>query len=282
MIRLGLLGFPVEHSLSPRMHRAALAACGLEGEYTLYPVQEGDRAGLDGVLEQVRSGTIQGLNVTIPHKRAMADLVDRLTADAEAIGAVNTVRHADGWLEGENTDARGFLRDLQVFLDANGRSAGDGQPALVLGAGGAARAVTHALLGSGWQVAVAARRVEQAHQLAGHFADGDVRVVDYAELSSTAVQPRIADTALLVNATPIGMAPVVDASPWPAGLPFPRPAALYDLVYAPEITVMVRNARAAGLPATTGLGMLAEQACLSFAWWTGRTPSRDVMLSAVR
>jgi len=280
MIRLGLIGDPVEHSLSPAMHRAALEACGLEGEYALIPIAAGDRAALRHELQRVRAGEWQGLNVTIPHKRPVADLLDTLTPTAAAIGAVNTVVLQEGRLVGDNTDAAGFLEALRRFLDAHDRPEGTGQRALVLGAGGAARAVVYALCSSGWEVAVAARRVDQARALASDLANREVDVLDFHGLP--AVADRVAPCSLVVNATPVGMHPHVDESPWPDGLPFPRQAALYDLVYVPGTTRLVRDARAAGMPAVTGLDMLIEQALLSFVRWTGHTPSRDRMLDAAR
>jgi shikimate dehydrogenase len=282
MIHLGLIGHPVEHSLSPAMHRAALAACGLEGDYTLFPVAADDRPALRDLLDRMRAGDLHGLNVTIPHKRTIAGLLDARTPTVTAVGAVNTVFRNGGTLSGDNTDVPGFLAALRGFFDAHGRPFGGERQALVLGAGGSARAVTYALLASGWSVTVAARRVEQAHGLASDLVDHEVLVIDYAGLSTEPARERIAACALIVNATPIGMAPDVAGSPWPEGLPFPPQAAVYDLVYVPRVTRLVREARAAGIPAATGLEMLVEQALLSFVRWTGHTPSREIMLDAVR
>jgi shikimate dehydrogenase len=282
MIRLGLIGHPVKHSLSPAMHRAALSACGLEGDYTLFPIAAADRAALKDLLGQVRAGSIQGLNVTIPHKRSIAGLLETLTPTAGAVGAVNTVLRDEGVLVGDNTDAPGFLGALNGFLSEHGRRSGGGCSSLILGAGGSARAVVYALLESGWDVTVAARRVDQARRLARDFPDYDIRIIDYADLTAAPVQDLLAACTLIVNATPVGMSPDVEGSPWPEGIPFPRGAAFYDLVYVPDVTRVVRDARAEGIPATTGLGMLVEQALLSFVRWTGHTPSRDIMLRAVR
>ena len=282
MIRLGLIGHPVEHSLSPAMHRAALAECGLEGDYTLFPVPAAGRGALRDVLDRMRAGEIHGLNVTIPHKRSITEFLDTRTSTAAAVGAVNTVYFEDEALAGDNTDVPGFLAALRRFLAAQGRPLGGARPALVLGAGGSARAVTYALLTSGWDVTVAGRRVEQAHDLARALAEWDVHVVDYADLPATATREWLEGCELIVNATPVGMSPDVAGSPWPEGLPLPSGAAVYDLVYAPRITKLVREARAQGVPAATGLEMLVEQAILSFARWTGHTPSRDIMLDAVR
>jgi shikimate dehydrogenase len=281
MIRLGLIGHPVVQSLSPEIHRAALAACGVEGDYALFRVAPDEQPVLHELLDRMRAGDIQGLNVTIPHKRTIVALLDALTPTATAVGAVNTVFREGATLVGDNTDVEGFRAALERFLRAHGRQVAPSSAALVLGAGGAARAAVHALALSGWEVTVVARRVAQARRLARDLAESDVHVVDSADLT-TVVSDRLAACALIVNATPVGMSPRTDESPWPAGLPFPRHAALYDLVYAPSVTKLVHDARAEGLPAVTGLGMLIEQALLSFERWTGCTPPRDAIDTAVR
>lgn len=274
MIRLGLIGFPLGHSLSPKLHQAALAACDLTGEYLLYPVAPDDRDGLAALLERVRSGELDGLNVTIPHKENVIPLVDELTPSAQAIGAVNTIMQRDGKLAGHNTDAPGFLSDLARSL------APAGKKALVFGSGGGARAVIYALLEQAWDVTIAALVMEQAEALADSFGraalPGSIVCTPNA-----AVAIHLDGVGLIVNASPVGMFPNVDASPWPEGLAFPDGAAVYDLVYNPRETQFVRQARRAGLRAATGLGMLVEQAALSFECWTGRIPPREVMFAAV-
>jgi shikimate dehydrogenase len=134
--------------------------------------------------------------------------------------------------------------------------------------------VVYALLADGWRVTLAARRFEQARQLAASFADRGLRILERLQDAD------LPGTALVVNATPIGMFPKPDESPWPADLPFPD-AAIYDLVYNPPETKLVKAARAAGLPAATGLGMLVEQAALAFEIWTGRRPPREALFRAV-
>jgi shikimate dehydrogenase len=147
---------------------------------------------------------------------------------------------------------------------------------LVLGAGGSARAVVYSLANVGWTVTVAARRIEQAQELAT-CCSPLVNACSFSELSAL----DLSTLSLIVNTTPIGMSPNINASPWPVGLAFPQNALVYDLIYNPRETLFVRQARAAGLCATTGLGMLVEQAALSFERWTGCTPPRDVMFNAV-
>ena len=273
MIQLGLAGYPLGHSLSPLIHKAALDVCGLQGNYSLFPIEPDDPNGLKELLDRVRMGEIAGLNVTIPHKQNVIPYLDELTPTAQAIGAVNTVYLHDDKLIGENTDAPGFLSDLNGFLTTETRKRGENS-ALVLGAGGSARAVVYALVTDGWQVTVASRRLEQAEQIAALF-DG----VHVQELNLRTFQH--SNLQLIVNTTPIGMTPHVDLSPWPENIPFPARAAIYDLVYNPRETKLVRDACAQELSATTGLGMLVEQAALSFELWTGCQPPRDILFEAV-
>ncbi len=276
MISLGLIGYPLAHSLSPKIHKAALHDCGLSGDYALFPTPPNDLQGLKDLLEQVRSGQIAGLNVTIPHKQTVISLLDELTPTAQAIGAVNTIYLQNDKLTGDNTDAGGFLADLDKFLAGHITS----KKALVLGAGGSARAVAYALVNAGWQVALAARRPEQAQALIAQFPDHDTQLSPIA-YQADAFQPLLPNLDLIVNTTPLGMSPQIDNSPWPAGLPFPQRAAVYDLVYNPPDTKFVLDARAAGLRAITGLGMLVEQAARAFELWTGHNPLREPLFTDV-
>ena len=281
---LGLVGYPLGHSLSPQLHQAALNAHGLDGEYSLFPIHPDDGQGLRDLLARVRSGEIHGLNVTIPHKQHVIPLLDELTETASSIGAANTIYGRAGKLLGDNTDAPGFFLDLKKFLTTETRRNGDSK-ALILGAGGSARAVVHALLSNGWMVALTARRLEQAVQLAGLYENHRLTVtanqlLDLATPSEN-LQSLVSNLFLVVNTTPVGMAPNIDQSPWPGNLPLPPRAAVYDLVYNPRVTKLVSDARQQGLQATTGLGMLVEQAALAFEIWTGHTPPRDAMFASV-
>ncbi len=274
-LHLGLIGYPLGHSLSPKIHATALQSCGLEGHYSLFPVSPEDRQGLKDLLARVRSGEIQGLNVTIPHKQAVMQFLDDLTPTARAIGAVNTVYLREAKLIGDNTDAPGFLADLKRFLENQKSSVVHRPSSLVLGSGGAARAVVYALLQDGWEVTIAALLMDQAQELAASYRDSKPEIVNF-ELSNI----ELSNISLVVNTTPVGMTPDVDSSPWPANVPFPR-AAIYDVVYNPRETKLVKDACTQGLSAATGLGMLIAQAALSFEIWTGHKPPREVLLAAV-
>jgi len=275
MIKLGLIGFPLSHSLSPKIQNAALQSCGLVGSYSLFPIHPDDNEGLEDLLSQVRSGEIHGLNVTIPHKQNVIPFLDELTPSADAIGAVNTIYLRNDKLIGENTDAPGFLADLKKFLTAETRERGELR-VLVLGAGGSARAVIYALINDGWNISIAARRSEQAQQLAAYFGPHELEIANY-DLSSI----DLSNISLVINTTPLGMTPNIAQSPWPGHLAFPENAAIYDLVYNPRQTKLVKDAHAQGLSATTGLGMLIEQAALALEIWTGAHPSREVMRTSV-
>ncbi|MBL7162803.1 MAG: shikimate dehydrogenase [Anaerolineales bacterium] len=284
----GLIGYPLSHSLSPQIHNAALQALGLDGKYNLHPIPPfpEEYTVLEDLLKQVRQGEISGLNVTIPHKQNVIPLLDHLTPAADTIGAVNTIFRDEDQLVGDNTDAPGFFSDLENFIANNSSFTIHHSPsAIILGAGGSARAVAYALLTNGYSVTIAARRIEQAREVRdqGSGISEQISVVSLSNWfpipDSCSLIP--AHCSLIINATPIGMHPQVNASPWPAGVPFPENTAVYDLVYNPRETLLVRQARAAGLPATTGLGMLVEQAALAFERWTGLEAPRDIMLTSV-
>lgn len=280
MTLLGLIGFPLEHSLSPRVQQAALDYALLKGSYDLFPIEPDDLTGLRELLGRLRSGEISGLNVTIPHKQNVIPLLDALTLEAQAIGAVNTIVRKEGKLLGANTDAPGFLADLKEAFPQRPWEQVKRKHALVLGAGGAARAVVYALLSDGWQVTLAARRIEQAQALAEDMA-GLRGCVTAIALQPGVLQPLVHEVTLLVNTTPLGMYPHVDACAWPQELALPPQAAVYDLVYNPRETLLLCAARAAGLPAAGGLGMLLAQAALAFEIWTNISVPRPVWAAAV-
>ncbi len=276
---LGLIGHPLGHSISPALHQAALAEAGFQGSYSLFPVQPlpDGQSELEALVDRLRKSELQGLNVTIPHKQSVLPVVDELTASAQAIGAVNTLMVKEGRLIGHNTDAPGFLVDVHK-LPLKSHST-----ALILGAGGAARAVAYALLNEGWQVRITDLLPQQAVNLKNHFSQQsfDASQLDVIDFNHKAIIDAGNESALIVNTTPVGMHPHVDQSPWPENTPLPKEACIYDVVYNPMQTRLLQTASAAGLPACNGLGMLVEQAALSFECWTGFSPDRAKMLENV-
>ena len=252
-IRLAVLGDPVRHSLSPAMHMAALRECGLDGTYEKLHVRADDLA---ATVARLGGDDFTGFNVTVPHKERVVRMLSQTDGAAERIGAVNTVVVRTDGLHGYNTDATGFAR---LLPDIQAR----GCAALVVGAGGAARACVDTLVGRGWSVTVAARRFEQAH----HAFGSRVAVVNLTWESE--FQSVLNASKLLVNASSAGMNQAQD-SPLPKGITVPSDLCVIDLVYAPLETMLLRQARDAGCLTIDGLALLASQAADSFALWTGR------------
>lgn len=266
-MQLALLGYPLGHSVSPAMHTAALAELGLtDWTYQPWPVAP---EYLPAAIARLREADYAGANVTVPHKAAVRRHLDGLTPVAEAIGAVNTIVKHEGRLLGHNTDAAGLLADLAT---CNVKLAH--RTVLILGAGGAARAAVAACLGVGARVRVLARQRAQAEALQ---LLGAVNVYDWSPLGWLAACDGV---TLILNATSVGMAPKVDASPWLDGTPFPPEAFVYDLVYNPAVTRLTADATSAGLRASTGLGMLVEQGALALERWTGQAAPRATMRRA--
>ncbi|MGM0401968.1 MAG: shikimate dehydrogenase [Chloroflexota bacterium] len=269
---VGLIGWPVEHSVSPPMHNAAFEALGLDWCYVPLPVRP---RRLREAVEGVRALGLCGVNATVPHKQALLPLVDELTPAAETIGAVNTLIVEEDELLGHNTDAGGFMRAL--------REAGfppDGCTALVLGAGGAARAVVYALGGVAERVTVLNRTPRRAHDLVEDFQRRLPAHLAAGPLEGGVLSEAASEADLVVNATPVGMWPEEDASPWLEEVPFPPGAFCFDLIYNPRETRLMRTARTAGAGASNGLGMLVHQGAEAFERWTGREAPVKVMYAA--
>jgi shikimate dehydrogenase len=272
-----LLGHPVEHSLSPRIHNTAFEAQGVNAVYVATPVRpDALRAAVDG-LEALG---LLGANVTVPHKEAVRPLLDDVSGRAAAVGAVNTIVRTDAGLRGDNTDVEGFRAPL---ADRLGAAALEGTEMVVFGAGGAARAVAYALLDryAPARLTLVARRPEQAEALAADLAGYDPQ--DALRVSTfDAAGPAVRAARLLVNATPLGMAPETDGTPWPDDTDFAPDHVAYDLVYTPEETRFLREAAARGATTIGGLDMLVGQAAAAYEQWTGRTMPTEAVYEALR
>jgi shikimate dehydrogenase len=272
-MKIVLIGWPVAHSISPAMQNAAFRAAQIDGEYSLLPVERPED--LEAKLSGLRKDPDwRGANVTVPYKETVVPLLDGLEGAAARLKAVNTIVRRSGRLTGCNTDMPGFLADL----DRRG-IAFRGRGAVVIGSGGAARSVVAGLVESGCAVSVVAVLPDQARALAEEVGGGKVEVLSWED---PAIRERAARAGLIVNASPVGMRPKTDESPWPADLPLPSGAAVYDLVYTPQETAFLKRARADGLRAAGGLGMLVEQGALAFEMWTGAAAPRDAMMAAAK
>jgi len=265
----GVIGCPVRHSLSPTIFNAAFAAAGLDWAYLAFEVPEG-AAGL--AMGGVRALGLEGVSVTMPHKEAVIASLDRLTADAEALQAVNCVHRAGHELVGHNTDGPGFVDSLRVDegIDLDGRTL------TVIGAGGAARSVIRAAARAGARAIVVVNRTPEAAERAVALAPGVARVGTAEE---------VGETDLVVNATPLGMGVVTGADGSSEPLPvdpdrLEKGQVVVDLVYHPAATPLLQAAHERGLVAVNGLGMLIHQAAHAFRIWTGEEPPLEVMSAA--
>ncbi|MGD2147529.1 MAG: shikimate dehydrogenase [Anaerolineae bacterium] len=284
---VGLIGWPVEHSLSPAMHNAAFESLGLNWRYVPLPVAPGQVA---TALRGLVALGFKGANVTVPHKSAVLPELDAVAPEAGGLGAVNTVvigRDADNRarLTGHNTDLAGFIGALQESgFEPEGRSV------VVVGAGGGARGVVYGLMEAGvGRIVVLNRTTERAAALISDLggvskagAAPEPPTLEALPLDSDALTATARAADLLVNTTSVGMWPDVDASIWPEGEPIPPGLTVFDLVYSPRETKLVRQARRSGAQAIDGLGMLVLQGALSFELWTGLQAPVEVMRKACR
>ncbi|VFU09916.1 shikimate dehydrogenase [Methylocella tundrae] len=253
-----VVGWPIAHSRSPIIHGFWLKQFGIQGSYEAIAVAPPDFS--DFMRDLPVNGFVGG-NVTLPHKQKAFERVDRATATAAKLEAVNTLWLQDGALYGDNTDVEGFLAALDQ--DAPGWDAASGD-AVVLGAGGAARAVVYGLLRRSRRVILANRTRERAEALATHFSAG-VEVVDWARLPSS-----LEGAGLLVNTTSLGMKGQPPLEIELGGLP--GDAVVNDIVYFPLETALIRRAQARGLRTVSGIGMLLHQAAPGFERWFGTRP----------
>ena len=271
MKQLFVIGDPVAHSLSPLLHQTMIDQTGAAYRYDVRTVRPEE---LPAFVRWAKDGGCAGFNVTMPHKEAILPLLDEVDTTAASCGAVNTVCIREGRAIGHNTDGTGFLDSLagQGFYP-------QGRTVLLLGAGGAAKAVGHALAAAGaGRVIVCARRLERVAALAAQLPGCGEGIV----LAQDAIQQAAAACDLLVNATPLGMA----GSPAFARLDFlqamPPHAVVYDLVYHPRRTARLEAAAQQGLRTGGGIDLLIRQAVRAFTFFTGETPDTAALYAALR
>ncbi len=270
-LRLGIIGHPISHSLSPVLHETALRRVGLEGSYRAFDVPPEK---LPQTIDDLRRTGIDGFNVTLPHKESIAGLLDEVDSRATAIGAVNTVRNDHGRLIGTNTDIDGVIATLRPIAEMLRES-----QVLILGAGGGARAVLAALLQEFHpaSVVIAARRAASVERLLSDRIFSPTRVEAVAwEIPD--LRRAVTDSTLLVNCTPVGMHPSISECPLSPDIPLPPRIAVFDLIYRPLRTALLNRAAASGCLTLSGLDMLLHQGARAFRLWTGT----DMPMAAVR
>jgi len=259
-IKAGVIGWPIDHSLSPRLHGYWLRKYSINGSYEAIAVDEN---ALPALLKNLANEGYAGLNVTVPHKQAVLKHLDGMSDQASKIGAVNTiVVQKDGALIGDNTDGFGFIENLKQGCKGFDAAAG---PSIVLGAGGAARAIIVALIDSGAPVIKLVNRTRSNAEKLAEDIGGPIDVIDWRERHDALV-----DAALVTNTTTLGM---VGKPPLELSLDgLPTDALVNDIVYAPLETQLLTQAKAKGNPTVDGIGMLLHQARPGFAAWFGVEP----------
>jgi len=270
---IAIIGDPVERSLSPAMHNAAFEALDLNYAYMALRVPPG---ALDGAIATARVLKMAGMNVTHPHKIKILSLLDELDESAELVGAVNTIKNDKGRLIGYNTDGAGAVRALES-------EAGElaGRRVLLLGAGGAARAIAFSLVKEGAELNIANRTTSRAKELTAAIKRSLGTNVGIINLNRKEVVETIKNTDIIINATTIGMHPNVNRTLLTADV-MNKGLIVNDIVYEPLQTRLLSEAKKAGARTVTGLGMLIHQAALSFEIWTGRRAPIKVMTAAAK
>lgn len=259
-LRFAVFGKPIAQSLSPVMHNAAFAAMGLAAQYGAFCTAEAKEA-----VRLLREEGLKGASITHPLKETLLPLLDELDEEARRIGAVNTVVARQGRLVGCNTDGQGLVRDLAEWIPLAGRRF------VILGAGGAARAAVFTLGRAGAHPLVVSRTAERSEALAGEFGCAWAPWEELAALKADC----------LLNTTPVGMSPATGETPVEARL-LKQFTAVYDMIYNPGLTRLLREARASGCLVRSGLGMFVNQGALQILLWTGKEPPRDVMRRAAQ
>lgn len=289
---VGIFGDPVVHSLSPAMHNAAFEAMGLDYVYVPFHVKLDNNADLKKAVDGIRAMNIRGVNVTIPHKEKVAKFLDDLHESAEYVGAVNTIVNDNGRLIGYNTDVYGYINGLEADLELQGIKDFSlrGKKAVILGAGGSARAILAGLYLEGFDsVIIANRDVKRARKLISGANEKKVKNElirgGWKKISEKArvvllkdVSSHLHDADILINTTPVGMMGIgtldIDLDKLPAH------ALVSDIVYTPLETEFLRRAKRQGLKTVSGLSMLVFQGAEAFELWTGKKAPVDIMRKA--
>ncbi len=276
-IILGIIGYPLSHSLSPRLQNYYLKEYNLNYVYLPFTVKSKDFA---EAIKGLKAINFRGINVTIPYKEKIMDYLDVIDAQAQHIGAVNTVVNEKGKLYGYNTDAPGFIR----MLEEDGRFAISDKKAIVIGAGGASKAVGFALCRNGIKEIFVINRTEnRARKLAELWQNlyQDVKF-NYGCLDGNNYKNIFCDYQLLIDTTPVGMAPDTDVKPVISPEYIHSDLLVVDLVYNPLETVLLKEAKKRGAKTLNGMGMLLYQGIESFYLWTGikpddKTPRQELL-----
>ena len=267
----GVIGEPIEHTLSPLMHNAAFEALKLDYVFLAFRVKPAE---VESAVNGMRALNIRGLNVTMPHKSTVIKHLDRVDLSAQIVNSVNTILNKENLLFGFNTDGVGAFKALKE----NGVEL-KGRKVLLLGAGGAARAIAYTMAKEADELAVLNRTVKQAQALAKLLEKSFNKKISTGSLSPSDIQSNLQDSDILINATSVGMKPKAEESPVPPKL-LRSNLAVMDIVYNPLETKLAKDAKAAGARVVSGVEMLIYQGAASFELWTGKSAPVEVMRQA--
>lgn len=269
---LCVIGHPIEHSMSPVMHNAAISDLNLDYIYLAFDIFPSN---LSLVVKGFRAFNIMGINVTIPFKQKILKYLDEIEPMAQKIGAVNAIKNDEGYLIGRNTDAEGAMK---AFLDA-GYSL-PGKNILLLGAGGAARAIAYIMAEEAKKIVIANRTIKKAIKIANELKKYFNTNIEVQNNSASVLKEESKKADILINTTPIGMHPNVQLSPINAEF-LHEDLIVYDIVYNPLETKLIRDATEKGCKTIGGLDMLVNQGALSFEWWTNKKPNVNLMKNKI-
>jgi len=273
---VGIIGWPVSHSVSPQMHNRAFLELGLlNWSYVPMPVHDAPKSRVGEAVLGLRALGFRGANVTVPYKEMVLPYLDRLSADAQAIGAVNTiVVNANGLLEGHNTDGVGYINDL-----VNHGIGCKGLRAIMLGAGGSARAIAYGLLSHDVKRLMLLNRTKaKADEIASHFRPRFTDAqIDADSLTKESFTQALSSADIIINTTSIGLNNKDEELPFLADMSFSSSQIVYDIIYNPSTTALLTRAAACNARILNGLGMLVHQGALSFEIWTGRKAPINAM-----
>ena len=268
---VGLIGHPVEHSFSPPMHNAAFKALGMDYAYVAFDV---DPSNLESAIDGAKSLNVKGFNVTIPHKIEVMKHLDEIDEVARLIGAVNTIDFKD--MKGYNTDGIGAVKAIEEVSPIKNRKV------VVAGAGGASRAISFYIAKYGAdELTILNRNVEKAQNLAQDVLDSGL-IANVKAGSVSEIKGYLADADILIDTTPVGMHPNIDDEPIAKSVDMHEDLVVFDAVYNPNETVLIRQAINAGAKPVYGIKMLLYQGAESFRIWTGREAPADVMEDALK
>ncbi len=256
----GVVGYPIRHSLSPTMHNAAFSATNINAVYLAFEVQD-----MAGCLKGMKALNMKGLSVTMPHKTTVIPLLDEVDDLAAKIGAVNTIVNRNGRLIGYNTDATGALKALEEKVDLKGKTG------IIIGAGGAARAIGYILKDKGLDITVVNRSIERGRALAQALSCPFIPIAALEEISAD----------ILINTTPVGMMPHTEAC-IVTEQTLKKGMVIMDIIYHPLATRLITMAGAQGCLTVNGLTMFLYQGAEQFRIWTGREAPMDIMADAVK